>query len=55
MKFLDQARISLKAGGGGSGSASFRRGKYIEVGGPGGGDGGAGGSIIFTADRNLNT
>tara|TARA_Y100001958_G_C21205181_1_gene531352 strand:- start:287 stop:1270 length:984 start_codon:yes stop_codon:yes gene_type:complete len=55
MKFLDQAKISLKAGNGGSGSASFRREKYIEFGGPDGGDGGAGGSIIFTADRNLNT
>ena len=55
MKFLDQAKISLKAGDGGSGSASFRREKYIEFGGPDGGDGGAGGSIIFTADRNLNT
>ncbi len=55
MKFLDQAKISLKAGNGGSGSASFRREKYIEFGGPDGGDGGSGGSIIFTADRNLNT
>ena len=55
MKFLDQAKISLKAGDGGSGSASFRREKYIEFGGPDGGEGGAGGSIIFTADRNLNT
>ena len=55
MKFLDQAKISLKGGNGGSGSASFRREKYIEFGGPDGGDGGAGGSIIFTADRNLNT
>ena len=55
MKFLDQAKIYLKAGNGGSGSASFRREKYIEFGGPDGGDGGAGGSIIFTADRNLNT
>ena len=55
MKFLDQAKISLKAGNGGSGSASFRREKYVEFGGPDGGDGGAGGSIIFTADRNLNT
>ena len=55
MKFLDQAKINLKAGNGGSGSASFRREKYIEFGGHDGGDGGAGGSIIFTADRNLNT
>ena len=55
MKFLDQAKIYIKAGNGGSGSASFRREKFIEFGGPDGGDGGAGGSIIFVADRNLNT
>ena len=55
MKFLDQAKISLKAGNGGSGSASCRREKYVECGGPDGGDGGDGGSIIFEAERNLNT
>ena len=55
MKFLDQAKIYLKAGDGGSGSASFRREKFIEFGGPDGGDGGHGGSIVFTADKNLNT
>ena len=55
MKFLDQARIYVKAGNGGSGSASFRREKFIEFGGPDGGDGGHGGSIIFVADKNLNT
>ncbi len=55
MKFLDQAKINLKAGNGGSGSASFRREKYVEFGGPDGGDGGDGGSIIFEAERNLNT
>ena len=55
MKFLDQARIFLQAGNGGSGSASFRREKFIEFGGPDGGDGGKGGSIIFIADKNLNT
>ena len=55
MKFLDQARIYVKAGDGGSGSASFRREKFIEFGGPDGGDGGYGGSIIFVTDRNLNT
>ncbi len=55
MKFLDQAKIYLKAGDGGSGSASFRREKFVEFGGPDGGDGGSGGSIIFFATKNLNT
>ena len=55
MKFLDQAKINLKAGTGGSGSASFRREKFVEFGGPDGGDGGDGGSILFEAERNLNT
>jgi len=55
MKFLDQAKIYIKAGNGGSGSASFRREKFIEYGGPDGGDGGDGGSIIFEAEVNLNT
>ncbi len=55
MKFLDQAKIYIKAGNGGSGSASFRREKFIEYGGPDGGDGGNGGSIIVESERNLNT
>ena len=55
MKFLDQTKIYLKAGDGGSGSASFRREKFIEFGGPDGGDGGSGGSVVFVADKNLNT
>ncbi len=55
MKFLDQAKIYIKAGNGGSGSASFRREKFVEFGGPDGGDGGDGGSIIVQSDRNLNT
>ena len=55
MKFLDQSKIYLEAGDGGSGSASFRREKFVEFGGPDGGDGGNGGSIIFIAERNLNT
>ena len=46
MKFLDQAKIFIKAGNGGSGSASFRREKFIEFGGPDGGDGGKGGSVL---------
>ena len=55
MKFLDQAKIYLKAGDGGSGSASFRREKFIEFGGHDGGDGGSGGSIFLVANKNLNT
>ena len=55
MKFLDQAKIYIKAGNGGSGSASFRREKYVEFGGPDGGDGGDGGSVILKSERNLNT
>lgn len=55
MKFIDEARIEVMAGDGGSGSASFRREKFIPRGGPDGGDGGRGGSIFAVADRNLNT
>ena len=55
MKFLDQAKIYIKAGDGGAGSASFRREKYIEFGGPDGGIGGNGGSIILESEGNLNT
>ena len=55
MKFLDQAKIYVKAGDGGSGSASFRREKFVEFGGPDGGDGGDGGSVILKAAENLNT
>ena len=55
MKFLDKAKIHIRAGDGGNGSASFRREKYIEFGGPNGGDGGRGGDIIFRAVPNVNT
>ncbi len=55
MKFLDQAKIYLKSGDGGSGCCSFRREKYIEFGGPNGGNGGRGGDVIFEAVPNLNT
>ena len=55
MKFLDQVKIYLKAGNGGDGSPSFRREKFIEYGGPDGGDGGKGGSVILKAEQNLNT
>ena len=55
MKFLDQVKIYIKAGNGGDGSPSFRREKYVEYGGPDGGDGGRGGSIVLRAEENLNT
>jgi GTPase len=55
MKFLDQVKIYVKAGNGGHGSPSFRREKFIEYGGPDGGDGGRGGSILLRSERNLNT
>ena len=55
MKFLDQAKIFVKSGDGGMGCASFRREKYIEFGGPDGGDGGRGGDIVFEAVEGLNT
>ena len=55
MKFFDEARIEVLAGDGGDGCTSFRREKYIPLGGPDGGDGGKGASIWAIADRNLNT
>ncbi len=55
MKFVDQVRIQVKAGDGGNGAIAFRREKYIERGGPSGGDGGDGGSVIFEADPQLTT
>jgi len=55
MKFVDEARITIQAGNGGSGCMSFRREKYIPRGGPDGGDGGDGGSVYFEADDSLNT
>jgi GTP-binding protein len=55
MKFLDQAKIFLKSGDGGAGSCSFRREKYIEFGGPDGGDGGKGGDVVVECVANLNT
>jgi GTP-binding protein len=55
MKFLDQCKIYLKSGDGGAGSMSFRREKFIEFGGPDGGDGGKGGDIVLVAQQNLNT
>ncbi|UAB79171.1 GTPase ObgE [Erythrobacter sp. SCSIO 43205] len=55
MHFLDQAKIYLKSGAGGPGAVSFRREKYIEYGGPDGGNGGKGGDIVFEAVAGLNT
>jgi GTP-binding protein len=55
MKFLDQAKIYLRSGNGGDGVVAFRREKYIEFGGPDGGDGGKGGDIVFQAVDGLNT
>jgi len=55
MRFLDQAKIYVKAGDGGSGCVSFRREKYIPRGGPNGGDGGDGGSVTARVDEGLNT
>ena len=55
MHFLDQAKIFIRSGAGGSGAVSFRREKFIEYGGPDGGNGGKGGDIIFEAVPGLNT
>ena len=55
MKFLDQVKVYIKAGSGGDGSPSFRREKFIDSGGPDGGDGGKGGSVILRSEKNLNT
>lgn len=55
MKFIDEAKIEVIAGNGGNGAVSFRREKYIPMGGPDGGDGGRGGSVFAVADENINT
>ena len=55
MKFVDEATIRVNAGNGGHGCLSFRREKYVERGGPDGGDGGHGGSVYLVADQSLNT
>ena len=51
--FIDEVVITVKAGNGGDGAATFRREKYIQFGGPDGGDGGNGGDVIFVGDPNL--
>jgi GTP-binding protein len=55
MKFVDEAEIRVEAGDGGNGCVSFRREKYVPLGGPDGGDGGDGGSVLLTASNSLNT
>ena len=55
MTFIDRVRIRVKAGDGGSGIVSFRREKFVPMGGPDGGDGGRGGDIVVRADSNLAT
>src|ERR1700691_4890837 len=55
MKFLDNAKIFLQSGDGGAGAVGFRREKFIEFGGPDGGDGGRGGDVVVEAVANLNT
>ena len=55
MKFLDQAKIHVRSGDGGAGAVSFRREKFVEFGGPDGGDGGRGGDVVIEAVPNLNT
>jgi len=54
MKFLDEAKVFIRSGDGGNGCVAFRREKFIEHGGPSGGNGGRGGSVILQADHDLN-
>ncbi|MGH6910472.1 MAG: GTPase ObgE, partial [Phenylobacterium sp.] len=55
MKFLDECKIYIRSGNGGGGAVSFRREKYIEYGGPDGGDGGKGGDVVLVGDESIDT
>src|SRR3982074_1057231 len=55
MKFVDEARVRVQAGNGGRGSSSFRREKFVPLGGPDGGDGGGGGNVLLRAVSGINT
>lgn len=55
MKFIDEVRIEVSSGAGGNGKVGFRREKFVEFGGPDGGNGGTGGSVIIEGDENVNT
>ena len=55
MAFIDKAKIYIKSGNGGHGALSFRREKFIEYGGPNGGNGGKGGDVIFRGNKGINT
>ena len=55
MAFIDKAKIYIKSGNGGHGALSFRREKFVEYGGPNGGNGGKGGDVIFRGNKGINT
>ncbi|MBQ9833180.1 MAG: GTPase CgtA, partial [Clostridia bacterium] len=55
MQFVDKVKIVIKSGDGGDGATSFHREKYVQRGGPDGGDGGRGGNVVFVADKDMST